>query len=374
MKGERPPWLAQEPEILALLHAVLDRFDQQPGETRHKAILLPAEKYLGSLAASDVAADRTWALLLELQRRDALTIRQAKRGPYDAEWRHSKLAFAPESEAVLRSWLERAPVERAMQVWRRAVHARAHAFPGSCEILLQRRIALAGRTADEIIEALVRIGEIRGPATLRQLSAFAFWGDSKVLDERGDLIAALFPNLEVRERPIVVAIFLPHDPDAVLFIENQDTYTAATTGVPAALQRHVLVYASGFRSSALRIRNRAGTVLHYAGPGGEQAKLDLERWWFDESAPPWPCYFWGDLDFAGMQILKTLRARFGDVAAWQPGYAPMLAALGTRGGHRGHGEEASAQMDPQLTGCRYADETLLPAIRAHGQMDQERLE
>lgn len=372
--SERPPWLSQEPELLALMHAVLDRFDQQPGDRRHRAILLPAEKHLASLAASDVTADRTWALLLELQRRGALSIRTAKRGPYDAEWRNAKLAFAPETEGLLRAWLERAPVERAMEVWRRAVSAHAHAFPGGCEALLQRRIVLSGRAAEEIVEALARLGDVRGPATLRQLSAFAFWGDSKVLDERADLIAALFPQLLVRERAIVVSVFLPETPAGVLFIENQDTYTAATTGVPASLQRYALIYASGFRSSAARIRSRSGALLHYAGSESPDVRHSFERWWFDEGEPCGPCYFWGDLDFAGMQILKALRARFGEVTAWRQGYEPMLAALRAQGGHRGHRDDASAQVDPQLTGCPFADERLLPAIREYGQIDQERFE
>jgi hypothetical protein len=261
-----------------------------------------------------------------------------------------------------------------MEVWRRAVNARAHAFPGGCDALLLRRIALSGRTADEIVAALARIAGVGGPVTLRQLSAFAFWGDSKVLDDRADLIATLFPRLEVRERAIVVAVFLPDDPKGVLFIENQDTYTAATSGVPDSLQSYVLIYASGFRSSALRIRSRSGALLHYAGSGASDAKRDLERWWFDEGEPCGPCHFWGDLDFAGMQILKTLRARFGEVTAWRPGYEPMLAALRTQGGHHGHREDATAQVDPQLTGCSFADEILLPAIREHGQVDQERFD
>jgi hypothetical protein len=73
-----------------------------------------------------------------------------------------------------------------------------------------------------------------------------------------------------------------------------------------------------------------------------------------------------------MQILKALRGRFPQVAAWRPGYEPMLAALRARGGHQStdaHGE--AAQTDPQQTGCAFADEILLPAIRAHGQIDQE---
>lgn len=72
-----------------------------------------------------------------------------------------------------------------------------------------------------------------------------------------------------------------------------------------------------------------------------------------------------------MQILKSLRARFGDVRAWQPGYAPMLAALNEHGGYLCADKEKK-QVDPGSTGCAYADEYLLPAIRRRGQIDQER--
>ncbi|HEY6645354.1 MAG TPA: hypothetical protein VIZ63_24710 [Povalibacter sp.] len=72
-----------------------------------------------------------------------------------------------------------------------------------------------------------------------------------------------------------------------------------------------------------------------------------------------------------MQILKALRARFGDVTAWRPGYEPMLAALGTTGGYRDRSDEVVGQMDPGITGCGYADQVLLPAIREHGRIDQE---
>lgn len=362
----KPPWLDDEPALQALLGVVLDRFDQQPASERQTAVSLPAEKHLPLLARNDAAADQCWALVEDLARAGVLTIRHGRRGAYDAPWHGARLAFALDCEDRLRAWLNRAPSAPAMEAWRRAVERHAAAFPGGCVPLLQRRITIAGRDADEIVAAFACLGRLQGPLTLRQLSAYAFWGNSKVLDDRGDLVSALFPALAIADRTIVVAIHLPPAARGVLFIENQDTYTAATRGVPAEARDLALVYAAGFRSAAQRIRSRGGALLHFAGAAIAQA--DVERWWFGDGAPIGPCHFWGDLDFPGMQILKSLRQRFGDVTAWQPGYAPMVEVLREAGGYR------SSAIDPQdlaLTGCPYADEVLLPAIRGAGQIDQE---
>lgn len=382
-----PAWLAEETELVVALGAALDRFDRQPGELRQRAVSLPAERYLPSLRRADVPADQTWALVQELERRAVLSIRRARRGPYDADWAGARLMFAPASEPVLRAWLSRERLEPAMQAWRRAVQERVQSFPGGCEALLARRISIAGRTSEEIVDALARLGEVRVTASLRQLSTHVFWGDSKVLDEREDLVRALFPQLKLRERPIVVAVYLPERMRGVLFIENQDSYCAAIEGEPPASAGYALVYMAGFRGTALRIRTQAGARLHFSGPGAGTLGTYFEQSWFDARIdagfemggpgcafePSGPdLYFWGDLDFAGMQILKSLRERFGGVAAWPPGYQPMLAErLATV--TDATGPASSRQVDPGTTGCSYADEVLLPAIRRHGFWDQERL-
>lgn len=368
--SERPAWLADEPELQALLHAVLDRFDLQPGGARHLPVFLPAAAHLPSLSRNDPAADQLWALVESLEREGVVQVREVRRGAYDPRWQGARLAFALDSEDTLRRWLDRPPTRRAMEVWHRAIEACAGAFPGSCELLLQRRISIAGRSPEEVIAALARVGTLAGPVSLRQLSAFAFWGDSKVLDERGELIAALFPQLQLVDRTIVVAVHLPLVVSGILFIENQDTYIAAIRGTPVQASNLALVYAAGFRSSAQRIRTRSGALLHYAGPGALAGQPGFERWWFEADKAAGPICFWGDLDFAGMQILKSLRQRFGEVAAWRPGYEPMLDVLRRAGGYRG-GEELRGQIDPVATGCAFADEVLLPVIREFGQLDQE---
>lgn len=372
--SDSPAWLRDEPELQALLHAVLDRLDQQPAGTRQLSIFVPAQAHLPSLARNDLAADQLWALIEELQRQNVLQVRAAPRSArtaFDSPWQGARLAFPLECEETLRRWLDRAPTPRAMESWQRAVRAAAGSFPGSCELLLQRRIAIAGHKPEEVIAALARLATLSGAFTLRQLSACAFRGNSKVLDGRADLVTTLFPQIDILDRAIVVAVHLPVNANGVLFIENQDTYMAATRGMPAQTADLALVYASGFRSSAQRIRERTGALLHHAGPGAMAGRpASFERWWFQEGEPAGPVYFWGDLDFAGMQILKSLRHRFGAVGAWRPGYAPMLEVLRRAGGYRG-GEDLRGQVDPLTTGCEYADGLLLPAIREFGQLDQE---
>jgi hypothetical protein len=365
-----PVWLFDEPEILALLNAALDRFDHQPTETRSRAVLLDAHQSLPSLTRMDAAADQLWSLVQDLSRHGVLAIRPGKRGLYDADWSGAKLAFEGESEMLLREWLQRARTPSALDQWRAAVQQHVDRFPHGADVLLARRIDIAGRAPEEVVAAIARVGDISGPITLRQLSASIFWGDSKVLDERTELISALFPQLEIRERPIVVAVFLPACLRGVLFIENQDTYTAAIAGHPAASAEHALVYLAGFRSTAARIRRREGACLHFAGTLEHHSAF--ERWWFDDVPLAPTAYLWADLDFAGMQMLKVLRLRFDNVSAWSPGYEPMLAALRRFGGTR-CSSDAQRQLDPVTTGCSYADEILLPAIREHGFLDQEML-
>jgi Uncharacterized protein conserved in bacteria C-term(DUF2220) len=370
--GTPPVWLNEDAEICALLHAVVNRFDRQPGDARQRHVSLPAEKHLPTLARTDAQADQSWAFVHELEHLGVLSIRSVRRNPLDPEWKGAKLAFAPASEPVLREWLRREWIEPAIQLWRRAVQSRAEVFKAGCEPLLTRRIDIPGRSADQVVAAFAGIASIKGPITLRQLSAGAFWGDSKILDDRADLIAALFPGLQVLERTLVVSVFLPENCNGVLFIENQDTYTTAACGLPTACREFALVYAAGFRSAAARVRNRAGTLMHYAGPGVPTEQARFERWWYDSGPALGPCWFWGDLDFAGMQILKSLRSRFEALGGWRPGYDPMLDALRSRGGYDPSTTGVDpGQLDPNLTGCPYADATLLPAIREHGQTDQE---
>jgi hypothetical protein len=362
--------LHDEPEIMALLNAVLDRFDQQSATDRQRPTWIAVEKHLHSLARMDAQADQLWKFVLQLQSLAVLSIKLARKHAYDAEWHQAKLGFNIDSEATLRAWLNRPASPPPMKQWQAAVQQHADLFTNGIAPLLERRIVIAQRSDDEVIRAIATLGNIQSPATLRQLSTHAFWGDSKVLDDREDLITTLFPSLILRDRAIVVAVHLPATIAGVLFIENQDTYTHALDGEYTGTAELALVYLSGFKNTAERIREQAGARLHFSGTLNQAAHFS--EWWFGNDSNITQLFFWGDLDFAGMQMLKLLRQRFGNVQAWQPGYASMIDQVVRCGGKQSISE--SMQTDPQLTGCEYADSVLLPTIREHGFLDQERLE
>ncbi len=363
-----PPWLADEPELHELLTKVLDRFDQQPGEERRQRLYFAAEQHLPPLKRLDAEADQLWRFVLELQRRGVLTVDAGRRGPYDAAWEGARLAFLPDCEGILRTWFGRPPEEPAIRVWRAAVQELAAAFQGGIDALLKRRITVTGFSDREVVEAFARIGVITESLTLRQLSALLFRGDSKRLDGREELVRALFPEFPIKPRPLVIAIHLPNPWRGVLFIENQDTYAAAVAGEYPDAHELALVYGAGFRGGAERIRQPGSALLHYSGEGNH---AEFEAWWLDRRPAPGPLHFFGDLDFAGMSILASLRQRFGEVDAWEPGYASLLEQLQDGLGHSPDAASKEQQCDPGRTGCSHADNTLLPAMRQMGFIDQE---
>ena len=204
-----PVWLQEDAEIRALLHAIVDRFDRQRADARQRHVSVPAEKHLPTLARVDAQADQCWALVCQLEQLGVLAVRVARRNPLDPQWSGAKLAFPLESEPVLREWLRREWFEPASALWRQAVQAHAKSFAGEGEALLARKVDIPARSAAEVVAAFSRIATVSGPITLRQLSAAVFWGDSKVLDDRAELITALFPDLVVLERPLVVSVSFP---------------------------------------------------------------------------------------------------------------------------------------------------------------------
>ncbi len=370
---EAPRWLEEESEIRQLLQRFLDKFNRRPASQWQRPPSIPVRlKDFPRLAKRDEGADRQWALIEHLASLGVFTIRLARRrDACEAKYEGAILVFEFDAEPWLRQWLDCPYMAPALQHWRAAVDRQAHHFPGGIELLRARAISVAGLSSAEVVQGFVQLGRYQYQRlTLRQLSALCFWGDSKFLDHRQPLLLSLYPDIAIRERPIVLNVFLPQTIEGVLLIENQDSYTSAATGSPASAGNKVLVYCSGFSGSAARIRQRAGVNIHYSGEF-EQQQL-FERWWFGSDWCGPGLSFWGDLDFSGMAILKALKQSFPAISAWQAGYEPMLSLINAGLGHRPEQCGKGDQADPQKTGCEYADNILLPALRDKGCfMDQE---
>ncbi len=360
-----PRWLADESEIAALLHAFIGKLDRKSAERwkvvpelKLTALLCP------KLFRQDEAADRSWALLKQLDPMGCLLIiTKPKRAPFDPEYKDARLLFNLDFEETLREWLQRPHKPSLQREWQEAVVQCRHHFPGDVMLLQTRPIVVSGRSEVEILEGFMAISQYQSQRlTLTQLSARCFWGQSKFLDGKEALLTALYPDIQLTPRPIIINVYLPERIDGVLMIENQDSYCSAINGRPTAAGNLALVYCAGFRGSAQRIRSREGVSFHYQGECSCQS--EFEEWWFGEVLNSSPIYFWGDLDYSGMAILKALQQRFDLIEAWQSGYEPMLQQLHEGNGHTALQSNKEEQVDPQITGCDYADHTLLPALRA----------
>lgn len=218
---------------------------------------------------------------------------------------------------------------------------------------------------------------------LREASAQVFQGRSKVLDNRDELLRLMgeAPG-QFQETPIQLLVALPDAAspfDDVLFIENLVTFERMADRRGPGWAASLLVYAAGFKGSARRLRSREGCRLYVRLPTAPTARTatatsaciqQVEEWLFADAS--WPVRFFGDLDYAGMQILASLRDVFPHAQAWAQGYGALAQILEGGGGHLPAHAGKELQIDPGQTGCSHADQCLLPLMRRHGRfMDQE---
>ena len=366
---DRPRWLSDVPEVEALFSDFLNKLDKKPYQEWKKTPEIKInKKSLKGLYRLDAQAQQQWALLQSLAPA-IYTIRPSKKrdSRYDPEFHQVSLLVSEEGEAILRAWFNRPLGMTPTQQWLDAIDRHQNQFSGDGELLRSRRFTVEAMTDEDVLQALLALAQYRDrELSLRQLSALCFRGNSKILDNKEDVILSLYPELKIKPRPVLVSVYLPRKIESVLFIENQDTYNSLKLSQISHIANTALVYCSGFQGTAARIRERSGVSLHYQGHVGLQSIF--ERSWFDIGASDWENYFWGDLDFAGMSILKVLRCRFESIQAWQTGYEPMYAMMEQGGGYTSD----QNQSDPQKTGCDHADQVLLPMLRkSKRSIDQE---
>jgi len=239
------------------------------------------------------------------------------------------------------------------------------------------------RAPCEVIEALLAFR--RQPdfhLFEKEASARHFWGMSKVV---GRFRSFFTEWLRVPELPYRVAkepllVQLPaRRLGGVLLIENLTTYEsscelarARAMGMsgPDVFNELALVYSGGKRalsgSSELRIsvadaeKPFAASWVGHIGARLAGTSSDL------------PVYFWGDLDHAGMEMLRCLNEQVPAAGAWWPGYAPMVQALSEGGGHVPEAAEKLGQnRGSARPGCPIARHLLIPAIETTGRyLDQ----
>jgi len=233
-------------------------------------------------------------------------------------------------------------------------------------------LALSTSGALHRIEELRKLAQQCPDLYLREASARLFDSRSKILDGREDWITAVLGTAcPWRDKPIQLQVAAGTGSlQLVLFVENVVTFERLHQRAPAGT---ALIYSAGFKASADRIA--AGQVSWYfEHPTYDQTISALKSALFEAGSERVAIEFFGDLDFSGMVILKSLRQSWPRTTAWQTGYSELLSLLIAGYGHPPDLADKTEQKDPVSTGCTYADGVLLPAIRAHRAfVDQESL-
>jgi len=370
-------WL-NGPVALTILNAMLDRLDkaQKSGAASAAPVLL--EKAFPEIFAAAFESDKEefFEQVKMLADIGWLSLKLDKRKPGHAGYElNPRVAIADES--AVRAHLHR--LARALsyaEVWRDAVLRGLIASEDGLTCACRFVIEIDGHTPDEIVTRLNVLHELNGqPLLLREVAARLFWGMSKVLDKREAMVSAILGTGECPfpQAPVMLQAYLPADGfDSVLFIENQTTFETAVRSKLPAFDRLALVFGAGFRAGAKRLRMFNGFSLYFSANGdlARPAISKFEDWL--AGASDMPSFFWGDLDYSGLHILKALRDVFENTQAWIPGYSPMLAALSVGDHHSPLAADKGGQAPLSRTGCSFADAILLPTVtEAQGFVDQE---
>lgn len=370
---QRPNWVDEEPLIQGVLNRFLDQIDRNV-KTQLK-INTRSTPELFDHQEDD--PQYLWHLLKTLDNEyHILTINKPRhkngRDPYD----NAQLSFNPDKEGLIRNWLNRPAFDPYTLTWNEKFNKIKHLFEDGGEAL-KTPLRAEGKSAAEVLQGFALVAEeINCSQTLRNLSAKCFWGDSKFLDGKLELLCQIFPQAShnILPRPALMNIALADELQEVIFVENQDSFLMLKhiAEKDPRFIKSAFVYSSGFKATSASIRKRGQVLFSTLGQCEPEQLKRFEDWWLSDTEIDIPCYFWGDLDYAGMSILKALRRSFTDIEAWRTGFDLMLAFHEKGHGHKIRDSKKMQQLDPGTTGCTYTDNTLLPKIRASQRfLDQE---
>ena len=368
---QRPTWVDEEPLVQYVLNLFLDQIDRNV-KTQFRVNTKNTPELFDFV---DDDPQYLWHLLKSLDNEYHILSVQKQRGKTGRDANDNALVvFNPDKEQQVRLWLNRPAFGPYSLTWNERFEKVHHVFEDN-GAALEAPLRVEGRSAGEVLQAFARLAdEINSPQTLRNLSAKCFWGDSKFLDNKSDLIYSLFPqaSMALQTRPIMMNVVLPEQIAEVIFVENQDSFLMLKqlADTHPRFLRTAFVYSSGFKGTALGVRKKGEAIFSCLNLPTDDLLKKFQAWWFDFGDAP--SYFWGDMEYAGLAILKALRRSFDGMQAWQPGYELMMQFHDKGHGHQIRDSKKMRQLDPGTCGCSYADDVILPAIRNSQRfLDQE---
>ncbi|HEX6290974.1 MAG TPA: Wadjet anti-phage system protein JetD domain-containing protein [Herpetosiphonaceae bacterium] len=365
-----------EPVARALLHTLLDRFEQPERRTVVR-VRLSAKEHPRYFATDDSTPRRETNVALEALARDGvLTLHWARweRG----NWLEA-VDLVPEHAALLYARLKRTPRDAQAETLEsllafETAHAEWHAsFLAWAHDNLARHRSVTPLALDDprknrdLLRALSAIARLTQPTLERTLSVRLF-NDSKRLE-------AL--------RPAIVNVLRHHTPDAASYGDDTRALLAAhyldrvpeyvPVAGPLTLQHRAqpidlapfvpsIALSAAMLSAAAVLSCKATAIVTvenatsfselaalrpdhvlalYSGGFATPTLIALLRQ-IRAAAPDVPCYHWGDCDAGGLRILAHLRARLGPVA-------PLMMDAATFEAYQAHAQPLTAQDRATLT-------------------------
>lgn len=373
-----PLWL-RAPGTLQLLNHLVDKLDsaEAQGKSLARSIRLDAKSFPALFKASlEEERERQWGCLQQMAAWGWFELKMSRQLPGRAPYECNPRVDIRDEAAIRRATGRPERVRLYGELWREAVEAFLEASNSVKEAVARLRVEIPGRSAEDVVRRLSLLPSLADePLLLREVSARLFWGLSKVLDGRQQLVAAVLCQDECPfpEMPVQLQVFLPKQGfSGVLLIENQATFEQATRDAIGRYDGLGLVFVSGFKGSAKRLRSPTGASVYFAAHGSLEEKETCRFLGWLRAGVKLPSWFWGDLDYAGMRILASLRTVFDGLGAWEPGYRPMLERLERGEGHSPNEAGKAGQQAIEQTGCLFADTRLIPSLSKWNEfVDQE---
>ena len=375
-----PIWLADNPMIIRLLERFIDQCER-PTSVRFTQ-KINARKWPELYDFSDSNHEFLWKLIEQTLHHECQIIRQIKYSRVkttEQEYDQARLIFDPQKEVLVRQWLSRPKVDSYANQW----HTALARYPRLTSTSLAQAIQIKHVTAEQILAGFNRADELIETMhqssqiiSIRGLSARCFWGDSKFLDNRRKLIYDVFTNATavVRDRMIMMSVYVPKILETAIFVENFDSFVTLVDAVKESEKQDTtaVIYSAGYRGAANLIRQTGQSQFLHINFVSPDAACQFENWWYQESENSPNCYFWGDLDYEGLSILRALRNIFPKIQAWREGYQAILDFHHQGLGHFAYQANKDKQQSPQPSGCDYGDTVLLPLlIQSERFIDQE---
>jgi hypothetical protein len=162
-------------------------------------------------------------------------------------------------------------------------------------------LGLSPKQQTALIKGLINLASDTSETDPYMLSAKHLLGSSKALDKLGKKIASTFlPSIDLSPRKQYVLTAGPEKPSAIVIIENMSNFTAFQSSKEVKNALAICSFGYGISTDKIGHRLLDDNLIPCPAVG---SKLDLKHL-FKEI----PCYFWGDLDKAGLDIYLSLKS------------------------------------------------------------------